>query len=206
MTRFPSTFPTGRRTVAAGTVAVLAGFALAALVGVALATAFTLRVAKNAQVTNQAGATTRENIVVTSRGFAVYELSGDSRSHPKCTKGNGCFMFWPPVKVSSASRLSKAPGINGKLRVWHRDGLFQVTLGGHPLYRFAPDTQRDHATGQGVHGFGGTWHVLKLAGSAGAGTPTGSTMPTTTMTTTTTTGTTTGTTTTSTTPCYYPPC
>jgi predicted lipoprotein with Yx(FWY)xxD motif len=191
------------RTAAAGTGAALAGFAIAALFGVALAAAFTLQVAKNAQVTDQAGATARENIVVTARGFAVYELTGDTTSHPKCTKGNGCFAFWPPVKVAAAGKLSKAPGIRGKLRAWHRDGFLQLTLGGHPLYRFAPDTQTDHATGQGIHGFGGTWHVIALAGSAGGGTPAGtSTMTTTTMmtTTTTTTATTTGTT-----PCLYPP-
>jgi predicted lipoprotein with Yx(FWY)xxD motif len=185
------------RTVLAGTGAALAGFAIAALFGVALAAAFTLQVARNAQVTNQAGATARENIVVTPRGFAVYELTGDTKRHPECTKGNGCFAFWPPVKVTSAGNLSKAPGIHGKLRVWRRDGFLQLILGGHPLYRFATDSQADHATGQGIHAFGGTWHVIAIAGSAGGGTPAG----TTTMTTTTmTTGTTTGTT-----PCLYPP-
>jgi predicted lipoprotein with Yx(FWY)xxD motif len=169
-------------------IAALAGFATAALVGVALAKTFTLEVAKNAMVTNQAGATKRENIVVNSGGRAVYDLTGDSKSHPKCTKANGCFKFWPPVTVSSPKKLSKGPGVSGKLGVWHRDGFFQVTVAGHPLYRFAPDSQRDHATGEGIHSFGGTWHVIKAAGSPGAGT----TMST-------------GTTTTSP-PCLYPPC
>jgi predicted lipoprotein with Yx(FWY)xxD motif len=179
--------------VAAATIAALAGFAVAALVGVAVATTFTLHVAKNARVTNQTGTTTRENIVVTSRGFAVYDLTGDSKSHPECTKAKGCFKFWPPVTVSSSKKLSKGPGVSGKLGVWHRDGFFQVTLAGHPLYRFAPDSQRDHATGEGIHSFGGTWHVIKAAGSSGAGT-TMSTGITTTMTTTTSTT------------CAYPPC
>lgn len=172
-------------------IAAAAGFASAALVGVAIARTFTLKVAKNAAVTNQSGTTKHENIVVTSAGFAVYALSGDSQRHPKCTKGDGCFRFWPPVTVSSRKKLSKAPGISGTLGVWHRDGFFQVTLGGHPLYRFAPDSQRAHATGEGIMSFGGTWHVVKDASSA----PGGTTMPggtTSTMTTTTT--------------CLYPPC
>ena len=195
MARFLRSFPTRSPAVVAGTIAALAGFAAAALVGVALARTFTLQVAKNGSVTNQAGTTTKENIVVTSHGFAVYELTGDSKSHPKCTRSNSCFSFWPPVKVSSTKNLSKAPGISGKLGVWHRDGFLQLTLGGHPLYRYAPDTERDNATGQGVQAFGGTWHVVKTARSSGGSTSAG----TTTMTSTTTTSTTTTTT------CLYPP-
>lgn len=171
-------------------VAAVAGFATAALVGVALAKTFTLQVAKNAKVTNTIGMTSTENIVVNARGFAVYDLTGDSKTHPKCTKARGCFQFWPPVTVPSANKLSKAPGISGKLGVWRRNGFLQVTLGGHPLYRFALDSQRHVATGDGIHSFGGTWHVLKAAATAaGSGTTTMTTSPTTT-----------------TTNCLYPPC
>jgi predicted lipoprotein with Yx(FWY)xxD motif len=151
--------------LAAATIAAVAGFATAAAVGIAVAKTFTIQVAKNAKVTDQAGSTTTENIVVTSGGRAAYTLSGDSASHPKCTNANGCFSVWPPVTVSSAKKLSAGPGVKGKLGVWHRDGLFQVTLAGHPLYRFSPDSQRDHATGEGLQSFGGTWHVTKAAGS-----------------------------------------
>ncbi len=179
---------------AAATVAALAGLITAGLVGVAVAKTFTLQVATGAKVIGQAGTTKTENIVVTSRGFAVYDLSGDSKRHPECTEANSCFSFWPPVTVSSPKQLSKARGIRGTLGVWRRDGFFQVTLGGHPLYRFAPDHQKGHATGEGIHSFGGTWHVVKAAGSSTPGT----TMPggtTSTMTTTTTS-----------TMCLYPPC
>lgn len=179
--------------LAVAIVAATAGFAAAALVGVAIAKAFTVQVAKNAKVTNQSGMTTTENIAVNSRGFALYTLTGDSKSHPKCAKGNSCFSFWPPLTVASAKQLSKAPGIKGKLGVWHRNGFFQAMLAGHPLYRYAPDTQRHTATGEGIHSFGGTWHVLKAAGSASGSA---------TMTTTTTTTTTSTTTTVS---CAYPP-
>jgi predicted lipoprotein with Yx(FWY)xxD motif len=173
----------------------IAGFATAALVGVALAKTFTLQVAKGAKVTNTRSQSTSENVIVNSRSRAVYALTGDSQRHPECTKANGCFQFWFPVKVSSAKQLTKAPGISGKLGVWHRNGFFQVTLAGHPLYTFAGDTQKDAATGEGIKSFGGTWHVAK-ATNTGTNTMT-------TGTTTTTTGTTTGTTTT---PCLYPPC
>ena len=191
MTRFLRAARTHSAKTVVATIAATAGFAAAALGGVALARTFTLQVATSASVTNQSGTTKTENIVVNSRGFAVYTLTGDSMSHPKCTKAKGCFTFWPPLKVSSAKALSKASGIKGRLGVWHRNGFFQVTLAGHPLYRYAPDTQRHHATGEGVVSFGGTWHV-KTPGSTTSST----TMPitTTTMTTTTTTS------------CLYPPC
>ncbi len=189
MARFLKPAPTRSRRLAAAIITAAAGFAAAALVGVAVARTFTLQVAKNAEVTDQSAMTRSENIAVNSRGFAVYTLTGDSRSHPKCTRGNGCVTFWPPLTVSSAKNLSKASGIKGKLGVWHHDGSFQVTLAGHPLYRYAADSRRHDATGEGVQSFGGTWHVVTAAGSAGGS----GTMPTTTTTTTTT-------------PCLYPPC
>jgi predicted lipoprotein with Yx(FWY)xxD motif len=176
--------------------AAIAGFATAAVVGIALASTFTLEVAKGAKVTNTTGQSTNENIVVNFRKRAVYELTGDSKRHPECTKAKGCFQFWPPVKVSSAKQLTKAPGISGRLGVWHRNGFLQVTLAGRPLYTFAGDSQRDAATGEGIKSFGGTWHVSKAAGTS-TGMPTG------------TTGMTTTTTPTMTTPpplCLYPPC
>jgi predicted lipoprotein with Yx(FWY)xxD motif len=171
-------------------VAAVVGVATAALVGVALAKTFTLQVAKNARVMNAAGTTKRGNIVVNPRWRAVYALSGDSQHHPECTKASGCFQFWPPVTVSSPKKLSKGPGVAGRLGVWRRDGFFQVTLGGHPLYAFAADAHKSLATGEGLRSFGGTWHVIK-ASAAKQRTTTTPPGPTTT---------------TSTPPCLYPPC
>ncbi len=192
MNRFPKPARTRGRKLAAATIAAAAGLAVAALVGVALAKTFTLNVAKKATVTNQSGMTKTENIAVNSRGFAVYTLTGDRKSHPECTKANSCFSFWPPLKVSSSKKLAKSPGIKGKLGVWRRNGFLQVTLAGHPLYRYSGDNRKHRATGEGVRAFGGTWHVVKAAGSASR------TGTTTTTTTTTSTSTTTST-------CIYPP-
>jgi predicted lipoprotein with Yx(FWY)xxD motif len=158
-----------------GLIVALAGCATAATVAVAVAKTFTLNIAKNAQVTNTAGVRTRENVVVNSRGFAVYALSGDSMHHPKCTKANGCFTFWPPLEVASAKSLSKASAISGKLAVWRRDGFFQVTLAGHPLYKFSGDKHRDAATGEGLRSFHGTWHVSTTPSTKTTTTPAGTT-------------------------------
>jgi predicted lipoprotein with Yx(FWY)xxD motif len=178
-------------------VALAGGFAAAGAIGVALGKTFTLKVAKHASVMPQGGTATHENIVVTAKGSAVYTLSGDSKSNPMCTS-SACLRFWPPVTVSSSHDLTKAPGINGKLGTWRHNGFLQITLGGHPLYKFSGDTKKDTATGEGIMGFGGTWHVVKASGtSSGSG-----------ATTTGTTGTTGTTTTTTTSPsgCLYPPC
>ncbi len=162
----------------------LAGLSVAVVVSVAVARSFTLSVSKHASVTNfNTHVTTRENVVSASRGLAVYTLSGDSKAHPKCTKANGCFKFWPPVVVSSVGKLSKASGISGSLGSWRRDGFIQVTLAGHPLYTFYKDT-RDHAIGEAIVGFGGTWHVVKTSADPSTGTTTTTGMTSTSSTTT----------------------
>jgi predicted lipoprotein with Yx(FWY)xxD motif len=135
-------------------VAAVAAVALAALTGLALAkTHTTLGTASNATI--------GKTIVVDSRGLTVYELKPETTHHLLC-KTKACFGFWPPVKVASAkTKLTAATGIKGKLGVLHRNGFFQVTLGGHPLYRFSGDnSKKGMAAGQGIKGFGGTWHVV----------------------------------------------
>lgn len=158
-----------RRTTAAVACAI-AALAVVALVGMAAARALTLGVSKGAKVTNQSGSTETEDIVVNASGRAVYTLSGDTTKHPKCTKASGCFSFWPPVTVKSAKGLTKGAGVKGRLGTFKRNGIIQVTLGGRPLYTFVRDHRRNHATGEGVNGFGGIWHVVKDARSGGQGT------------------------------------
>lgn len=167
------------RSLAALPVAAL-GVGLAVLVGVALAKTFTLNVAKDAEVMSN-GATMGEPIAVTSKGLAVYTLSGDSKRHPECTSANHCFSFWPPVTVASAKHLTKASGIRGNLGVWRRDGFNQLTLNGHPLYRYVGDgAQRDFASGNGINSFGGIWHVVAASVPGGSAGPSTSTTTTTT--------------------------
>lgn len=167
-------------------VAALVGFSLAALAAIAVGKPFTLKVAKNAPVRDimkKASTVKHESIAVTSKGWAVYTLSGETAHHLKCTS-KMCLGFWPPVKVTSAKGLAAAPGIKGKLGVLHRKKFRQLTLNGHPLYRFSADKKKDAAGGNGIVGFGGTWHVVKAsaAGGTGGGTGTGSTGTTTTTT------------------------
>ncbi len=157
---------------------------LAAMVGVATAaTAPTLGVFQST-VTNFLSPNTHQTftakIVGAARGFAVYTLTGDSKSHPKCLS-KACRTIWPWVAVANGKTPTKNAAIKAKLGVWKHNGVSQLTLGGHPLYFFAGlppaiagDKTRKRAHGEGIVSFGGTWHVWKVSSSSPA-----STMPTT---------------------------
>lgn len=126
-----------------------------------------------------------ESILANSKGQTLYELSPETSHHLLCSS-TACFNFWPPYKVSKNAKLTST-GVKGKLSKLHRDGFYQVTLNGLPLYRFSLDAHAGQATGEGIKSFGGTWHVVKTgaAKSSTTTTTTTSTMPGTTTTSTT---------------------
>jgi predicted lipoprotein with Yx(FWY)xxD motif len=151
---------------------IVAGWAIFAVTGIALAKSFTLTAAKSAKVTNAQNVTKHEGIAVNGHGLAVYDLVPETVHHALCTKTNMCLKFWFPVTVANAkAKPTLGPGVKGKVGVWHRNGFFQVTLAGHPLYTFIGDSKRDVATGDTIKNFGGIWHVI-LAGSNKKGTQT----------------------------------
>ena len=124
-----------------------------------------------------------ESILANGKGQTLYELSPETSHSLLCTSTT-CFQFWPPYTVSKNAKLTSS-GVKGKLSKLHRNGFYQVTLDGRPLYRFSQDTHAGQASGQGIKSFGGTWHVVKTgsAKSAVTTTTTTSTMaPTTTST------------------------
>jgi predicted lipoprotein with Yx(FWY)xxD motif len=100
-------------------------------------------------------------LIVNSKGLAVYLLTGDSPSHPLC-KGN-CLTYWPAVTTTS-SKPTLGSGIKGKIGVWKHNKINQVTLNGHPLYTFAQDS-KGAALGQGLKSFGGIWEVMQPTGA-----------------------------------------
>jgi predicted lipoprotein with Yx(FWY)xxD motif len=160
----------GRRAVAA-ILAGAVGVGAALLVSIAVARAFTLQVARNARVVNpMTGVVKHESIAVWSKtGHAVYTLTGDTTGHLECTSAL-CLSIWPPVRVPS-TKVSKAPGIPGKLGTFKRKGFRQLTLNGHPLYEFSGDSQKAAANGEGIMSFGGTWHVTKATTTKGSQQP-----------------------------------
>jgi predicted lipoprotein with Yx(FWY)xxD motif len=94
--------------------------------------------------------------------LTVYLFEGDHGSTSACS--GTCARVWPPVRTSAAATASGA-AVTGDLgTITRSDGTKQVTYKGHPLYFYAKDKDNGDAYGQGVHGFGADWYVLKPNG------------------------------------------
>jgi predicted lipoprotein with Yx(FWY)xxD motif len=170
-----SRFRSGR-TARIGALPVVALVASAAVIasGMAAASSFTLRIAKNVHVTNDPTKAFRakpvdkhEAVVVGPNGYAVYTFQGETTHHLICQKTNSaatdCWAFWPPVSPSSGKGISKQTGVKGKLGSFHNHGTLQLTLNGQPLYNFAPDLgshNKSQATGDELKTFGSIWHIV----------------------------------------------
>jgi predicted lipoprotein with Yx(FWY)xxD motif len=97
-------------------------------------------------------------IVVDGDGRTLYVYAPDTGSTSTCT--GGCATAWPPL----AGPATAGTGVTGELGVTTRsDGTQQVTLAGHPLYRYATDSAPGDTTGQNV---GGKWYVVDGTGKA----------------------------------------
>jgi predicted lipoprotein with Yx(FWY)xxD motif len=163
----------------------VAGLALAAFAGMALAKTFALKVARNVHVTNTPtkkfrvrAVNVRESVAVGASGYPVYTFQGETTHHLICKKtskaSTNCWAFWPPVTAKSAHGLSAQAGIKGKLGTFRNHGLRQLTLGGKPLYYFTPDIQSHNkrmATGDELKTFGSIWHIVKASRSSKGSSP-----------------------------------
>lgn len=156
--------------------------AIAALTTALVAVSASVGLASGAvTVTSSANSTLGQQIVVDAQGRTLYALSPETARHLLC-KSRECLTVWRPLTVHSGSTKPKAgPGVHGRLTILHRGkGVFQVILGGLPLYRYAGDSTKGEANGQHIHSFGGTWHVLSATStiSPAPTTPTTPTTPT----------------------------
>lgn len=102
-------------------------------------------------------------LLVNAKGLPVYDLTGDSASHPKCATSS-CMTYWPPVKTTSSKKPALGAGVKGRVGVWHHKGMYQVTINGHPLYTYVKDS-KGSALGFGVKSFGGTWWPMNAKGT-----------------------------------------
>jgi predicted lipoprotein with Yx(FWY)xxD motif len=91
------------------------------------------------------------------RGFALYRFTHDTKAVSTCY--GACASSWPPYVVPS----KLARGIaNTRLAatIRRRNGQFQVTYAGHPLYHYVGDRRPGQVLCQGVTEFGGGWYVV----------------------------------------------
>ncbi len=107
-------------------------------------------------------------VLVDAEGRTLYTLTNGGK--PVACTGQ-CAVAWPPLLLpSGVTSAQGAAGVTG-LGAVSMNGGMQVTERGDPLYRFAADTTPGDVKGEGIHGFGGVWHVATVsAASSGAGT------------------------------------
>jgi predicted lipoprotein with Yx(FWY)xxD motif len=99
-------------------------------------------------------------IVAASNGQSVYAYKDDTPTRSACTAA-WCVQDWPPLTVRSSPK--PVPGITATLGVLRRpDGTLQLTLAGHPLYRFSGDEVPGDLRGQGI---GDDWNPLQPDGT-----------------------------------------
>lgn len=102
------------------------------------------------------------DVLVDSSGRTLYALSGDSTASPACT--GGCLQTWPMLAATGTP--SAAAGVTGTLATFSRsDGSHQVTVDGHPLYRYSGDSASGQTNGEGVKGPEGSWYAVSPSGS-----------------------------------------
>ena len=97
-------------------------------------------------------------IVTDGAGRTLYVFMADTSTGSTCY--DECAATWPALTVDGQP---SAEGVDASLlgTSTRNDGSTQVTLNGHPLYYYAPDTSPGDTNGQGV---GDVWFVASPAG------------------------------------------
>ena len=93
-------------------------------------------------------------ILVDAQGHALYTHTDAKGKAVACT--GACATLWPPLTVAAGAKVKTPKGVK---ELATTKSTHQVTTGGLPLYRFSGDTVAMQAKGDGVNGFGGTWHA-----------------------------------------------
>ncbi|WP_369779691.1 hypothetical protein [Streptomyces sp. R33] len=122
---------------------------------------------------------TLDPVVINGAGFTLYRFDKDSAQPSKSTCLDACASTWPPYLVAKGGKVFLDGIPKSAIGFIPRDGAFQVTIGGWPVYLFSKDTKPGATNGQGV---GGTWFGVTpdgkkagqgsgSAGQNGGGTP-----------------------------------
>jgi predicted lipoprotein with Yx(FWY)xxD motif len=107
------------------------------------------------------GNTTLGVLVVDASGRTLYMFDKDTAGSNTSACAGSCATTWPAASVTGTP--TEASGITGTVGVIMRaDGTQQVTLNGHPLYRFSGDQAPGDTHGNGI---GGIWHAVLASGS-----------------------------------------
>lgn len=87
------------------------------------------------------------NVLMTSKGFAVYYYRADNLFKATCT--GGCAQSWPPILAPMGMMtVSSSMTLPRQLSVHQTPNGAQVFYDGHALYTYASDMQPGNATGR----------------------------------------------------------
>ncbi|MEU3982996.1 hypothetical protein AB0F77_23415 [Streptomyces sp. NPDC026672] len=93
-------------------------------------------------------------VVINGSGFTLYRFDKDTAKPSKSNCFDACATTWPPYLVAKGGKVFIDGIQKSAIGFLPRDGAFQVTIGGWPVYLFSKDTKPGDTNGQGV---GGTW-------------------------------------------------
>ncbi|MFN8623650.1 MAG: hypothetical protein U0869_23160 [Chloroflexota bacterium] len=106
--------------------------------------------------------------LVDGKGMTLYYFTRDAFAGNSICYGP-CAEAWPPLLVGDGQTVAVGDGVSGVVSSTERkDGTYQVTYDGRPLYLWAKDTAPGDTTGQGV---GNVWFVATTDGSMPANPP-----------------------------------
>jgi predicted lipoprotein with Yx(FWY)xxD motif len=113
-------------------------------------------------------------VVINGTGVVLYRFDKDSAKPSKSTCTGSCTESWIPVLIAPTGTIYltdvKKPAV-GTVR--REDGMFQVTLGGWPLYRYVKDDKLGAHNGQGVDG---AWFAVRPDGGRATAESSGATI------------------------------
>jgi predicted lipoprotein with Yx(FWY)xxD motif len=101
-------------------------------------------------------------VVIDGAGFTLYRFDKDTTNPPASHCDGTCADTWPPVQVTSGSKVFLDGIAKSAIGVIKRDdGSLQLTIDNSPIYRFSGDTNPGQTNGEGV---GGTWFGVTPTG------------------------------------------
>jgi predicted lipoprotein with Yx(FWY)xxD motif len=101
-------------------------------------------------------------IIVTSKGFTLYDFHKDKGTKSSCY--GACAEVWPPLMTSGTPQAEGGARASELGTTERSDGTMQVTYAGHPLYAYVSDMKPGDVTGNDFSSFGAEWYALTPAG------------------------------------------
>lgn len=103
--------------------------------------------------------TTLGDILTDQKNMTLYTFKNDKPDESTCY--DACAKEWKPVVVAAANdKPMLGNGLSGKAGIIERkDGAYQITYNGMPLYYYAEDSKPGDTKGDGLKGL---WHVVMM--------------------------------------------